>query len=224
MNIRIGAALLAITLLIVSNPRPAATNCTAGASLRFSRVERPERVTGEEVLNAEQRTRLDQALGPARPQPIVLTPRHRIPVQTNGFARADIDARYRVRLQWIDAAWDGAIAAYQREFGARDRLPPPRIISRVTILPTLGYTSDSLDMGATYYKSRVDVRNYSVEATVYYRASDGRETSLCDGGIEEEFIKAIGHWKRLPCFAQLNNQAGLRCGPLQGSLLSPMCQ
>ena len=171
-----------------------------------------------------QRAPLQQALGPARPQPIVLTPRYRIPVQTNGFALPNIDSRYRVRLEWIDAAWDGATAAYRREYGDSVALPPPRLISRVTILPTLGYTSGSLDMGATFYKSRVDVRNYSVEATVYYRASDGREASLCDGGVEEEFIKAIGHWKRLPCFATLNNQSDLRCRPLKSSLLSPMCR
>ena len=171
-----------------------------------------------------QQRRLQQALGPARPQSIVLTPRYRIPVQTNGFNLADVDSRYRVRLEWIDAAWDGAIAAYRREYGNSVQLPPPRLISRVTILPTLGYTSNSLDAGATFYKSRVDVRNYSVEATVYYRSSDGREASLCDGGVEEEFIKAIGHWKRLPCFAVLNNQSDLRCQPLKASLLSPMCR
>jgi len=170
------------------------------------------------------RTRLQQWLGPARPQRIILTPRHRIPVQTNGFDLNDIDARYRVRLEWIDAAWDGAIAAFRREYGDRERLPAARLIARVTILPTLGYTSDSLDMGATYYKSRVDVRNYAVEAVAYYRASDGRETSLCDGGVEEEFIKAIGHWKRLSCFATLNVQSDLRCRPLRSSLLSPMCR
>ena len=170
-----------------------------------------------------QGERLREWLGPARPQPIVHTPRHRISVQTNGFDRDDIDERHRVRLEWIDAAWDGAIAAYQGEYGKNERLPSPSLISVVKILPTLGYTSDSLDRGATFYKSRVDVRNYSVEATVYYRASDGRETSLCDGGIEEEFIKAIGHWKGLECFAMLNVQSDLRCRPLKESLLSPMC-
>jgi hypothetical protein len=170
-----------------------------------------------------QRGRLRQWLGPARPQRIVLTPRYRIPVQTNGFDRADIDPRYRVRLEWIDRAWDGAVAAFRREYGGGARLPSPRLIPRVTILPTLGYTSDSLDAGATFYKSRVDVRNYSVEATVYYRAEDGRETTLCDGGVEEEFIKAIGHAMRLPCFATLNNGHDLRCRPQQGSLLTPMC-
>lgn len=167
--------------------------------------------------------KLNQHFGGARPQRILVTPRHRIPVQTNGFNLNDIDARYRVRLEWIDRAWDGAIAAYRHAYGRNARLPSSTLISRVTILPTLGYTSRSLDMGATYYKSRVDVSNYSVEATVYYRASDGRETSLCDGGIEEEFIKAIGHWMRLPCFATLNNEHDLRCAPLRGSLLSPMC-
>lgn len=171
-----------------------------------------------------QRARLQQWLGPARPQRIVLTPRYRIPVQTNGFDLRDIDSRYRVRLEWIDAAWDGAAAAYRREYGNKEPLPTPRLISRVTILPTLGYTPDSLDAGATYYKSRVDVRNYSVEATVYYKSSDGRETSLCDGGIEEEFIKAIGHWKQLPCYTTLNVQSDLRCRPLKGSLLTPMCR
>lgn len=171
-----------------------------------------------------QRVRLQQWLGPARPQRIVLTPRHRIPVQTNGFDLNDIDSRYRVRLEWIDAAWDGAIVAFQREYGNRVRLPSPRIIPRVTILPTLGYTSNSLDAGATYYKSRVNVRNYSVEATVYYKSSDGRETSLCDGGTEEEFIKAIGHWMGLKCFATLNVETDLRCRPLKSSLLSPMCR
>ena len=171
-----------------------------------------------------QGTQLKQWLGPARPQQVVLTPRHRIRVQTNGFHRGDVDPRYRVRLEWIDAAWDGAIAAYRREYGGSVALPSPRLISRVTILPTLGYTSHSADEGATFYKSRVDVRNYSVEGTVYYRASDGRETSLCDGGIEEEFIKAIGHWMRLPCYYTLNVQSDLRCRPLKGSLLSPMCR
>lgn len=171
-----------------------------------------------------QRTRLRQWLGPARPQRLVLTSRYRIPVQTNGFDLDDIDPRYRVRLEWVDTAWEGAVAAYRREFGPGERLPGPRLISRVTILPTLGYTANSLDAGATFYKSRVDVRNYSVEATVYYRAEDGRETSLCDGGIEEEFIKAIGHWKRLPCFATLNDGSDLRCRPLRGSLLTPMCR
>jgi hypothetical protein len=170
-----------------------------------------------------QRTRLQQWLGPARPQPIVFTPRHRIRVQTNGFNHGDVDPRYRVRLEWIDAAWDGAVAAYRRAYGNSVRLPSPRLISRVTILPTLGYTSNSIDAGATFYKSRVDVRNYSVEATVYYRASDGRETSLCDGGIQEEFIKAIGHSLRLPCYSTLNVQHDLRCQPLNQSLLSPMC-
>jgi hypothetical protein len=135
----------------------------------------------------------------------------------------DVEARYRVRLEWVDAAWDGAVRAYRREFGRGVRLPRPRLISRVTILPTLGYTPDSLDAGPTFYKSRVDVRDYSVEATAYYRAEDGRETSLCDGGIQEEFIKAIGHWKRIPCFAVLNNGSDLRCRPQQVSLLSPMC-
>lgn len=171
-----------------------------------------------------QRARLQQWLGPARPQRIALTPRHRIPVQTNGFDLNDIDSRYRVRLEWIDAAWDGALAAFRREYGNRVRLPSPRMIPRVTILPTLGYTSNSLDAGATYYKSRVDVRNYSVEATVYYKSSDGRETSLCDGGTEEEFIKAIGHWMKLKCFATLNVESDLRCRPLKNSLLSPMCR
>ena len=171
-----------------------------------------------------QRTRLQQWLGPARPEGIVFTPRHRIRVQTNGFTRNDVDPRYRVRLEWIDAAWDGAVAAYRKEYGNSVRLPSPRLISRVTILPTLGYTSNSIDAGATFYKSRVDVRNYSVEGTVYYRANDGRETSLCDGGIEEEFIKAIGHSLRLPCYATLNVQHDLRCRPLSQSLLSPMCR
>ena len=171
-----------------------------------------------------QRARLKQWLGPARPQPIIFTPRYRIPVQTNGFDLGDLDPRYRVRLEWIDAAWDGAVAAYRREHGQGVRLPSPRLISRVTILPTLGYTSNSLDQGATFYKSRVNVRNYSVEATVYYRSSDGRETSLCDGGVEEEFIKAIGHWMGLPCFATLNNGSDLHCQPQRGSLLSPMCR
>jgi len=171
-----------------------------------------------------QGTQLRQWLGPARPRQIVLTPRYRIPVQTNGFDQGDVDPRYRVRLEWIDAAWDGAIAAYRREYGNSTRLPSPRIIPRVTILPTLGYTSNSVDEGAAFYKSRVDVRNYSVAATVYYRASDGRETSLCDGGIEEEFIKAIGHAMRLPCYSTLNVQTDLRCRPLKGSLLSPMCR
>ncbi|MEO6724741.1 MAG: hypothetical protein ABIP14_05515 [Blastocatellia bacterium] len=171
-----------------------------------------------------QRTRLQQWLGPVRPQPIVFTPRYRIPVQTNGFDLNDIDSRYRVKLEWIDAAWDGAVAAYRREYVDRQRMPLPRLISRVTILPTLGYTSNSVDAGATYYKSRVDVRNYSVEATVYYKATDGRETSLCDGGIEEEFIKVIGHWKRLPCYATLNVQSDFRCRPLKNSLLTPMCR
>jgi len=172
----------------------------------------------------EQRTQVRQWLGPARPQQIVVTPRHRIRVQTNGFNQGDIDPRYRVRLEWIDTAWDGAIAAYRKEYGNSVSLPPAQIISRVTILPSLGYTSNSADEGATFYKSRVDVRNYSVEGTVYYRASDGRETSLCDGGIEEEFIKAIGHWMRLPCYSALNVQSDLRCRPLRGSLLSPMCR
>ena len=167
---------------------------------------------------------LNQPLGGARPQRIVVTPRHRIPVQTNGFNLNDIDERYRVRLAWIDQAWDGAIAAYRQAYGPNVRVPSSKLISRVTILPTLGYTARSLDLGATYYKSRVDVSDYSVEATVYYRASDGRETSICDGGIEEEFIKAIGHWMRLPCFATLNNQHDLRCDALRGSLLSPMCR
>jgi|GEM_PF-2082601 len=171
-----------------------------------------------------QRARLKQWLGPARPQRVILTPRYRIPVQTNGFDLDDVDPRYRVRLEWIDAAWDGAVAAYRREFGSGVRLPPPRLISRVTILPTLGYTSNSLDQGPTFYKSRVDVSNYSVEATAYYQSSDGRETSLCDGGVEEEFIKAIGHWLRIPCFATLNNGTDLRCRPLKGSLLTPMCR
>lgn len=171
-----------------------------------------------------QRMRLQQWLGPARPQSILRTPRYRIPVQTNGFDLNDIDSRYRVRLEWIDAAWEGAIAAYRKDYGRGERLPSPRIISRVTILPTLGFTSNSLDAGATYYKSRVDVRNYSVEATVYYKSSDGRETSLCDGGIEEEFIKAIGHWKGLPCYTTLNVESDVRCHLLKGSLLSPMCR
>lgn len=174
--------------------------------------------------SAPQRVRLQQWLGPARPQPIVRTPRYRIPVQTNGFDLNDVDSRYRVRLEWIDAAWEGAMAAYWREYGRREQPPVPRMISRVTILPTLGYTSNSLDAGATYYKSRVDVRNYSVEATVYYKSNDGRETSLCDGGIEEEFIKAIGHWKRLPCYTTLNVESDFRCRPLKNSLLSPMCR
>lgn len=178
----------------------------------------------EQAISFGQRTRLQQWFGPARPQRMVLTPRHRIPVQTNGFDLNDIDSRYRVRLEWIDAAWDGAIAAYRREYGDSVRLPSPRIIPRVTILPTLGYTSNSLDAGATYYKSRVDVRNYSVEATVYYKSSDGRETSLCDGGTEEEFIKAIGHWMKLKCFATLNVESDLRCRPLKTSLLTPMCR
>src|SRR6185436_10258495 len=117
-----------------------------------------------------QRTRLRQWLGPARPQRVVFTPRYRIPVQTNGFDLNDIDPRYRVRLEWIDAAWDGAVAAYRREYGNDVRLPSPRLISRVTILPTLGFTSHSLDAGATFYKSRVNVSNYSVEGTVFYRA------------------------------------------------------
>src|SRR5262245_59139913 len=134
---------------------------------------------GDQTVLLGQRTRLQQWLGPARPQRIVLTPRYRIPVQTNGFDLNDIDSRHRVRLEWIDTAWDGAITAFRREYGESVRLPPPRLISRVTILPTLGYTSNSLDAGATYYKSRVNVRNYSVEATVYYKSSDGRETSLC---------------------------------------------
>ena len=171
-----------------------------------------------------QRTRLQEWLGPARPQRIVFTPRHRIPVQTNGFDLNDIDSHYRMRLEWIDAAWDGAMTAYLREYGNRERAPLPRLISRVTILPTLGYTSNSLDAGATYYKSRVDVRNYSVEATVYYKSTDGRETSLCDGGIEEEFIKAIGHWKRLSCYSTLNVQSDFRCRPLKNTLLTPMCR
>lgn len=171
-----------------------------------------------------QRAQLKQWLGAARPQKIVLTPRHQIPVQTNGFGREDIDSRYRVRLEWIDAAWDGAVAAYRREYGNKVRLPEPGLISRVTILPTLGYTSNSLDAGATYYKSRVNVRNYSVEGVVYYKSSDGSETSLCDGGVEEEFIKAIGHWMQLRCFATLNVQSDLRCRPLKSSLLSPMCR
>lgn len=171
-----------------------------------------------------QRAQLKQWLGPARPQRIILTPRHRITVQTNGFEREDIDSRYRVRLEWIDAAWDGAVAAYRREYGNKVRLPEPGLISRVTILPTLGYTSNSLDAGATYYKSRVNVRNYSVEGVVYYKSTEGNETSLCDGGIEEEFIKAIGHWMQLRCFATLNVQSDLRCRPLKSSLLSPMCR
>ena len=172
-----------------------------------------------------QRTRLQEWLGPARPQRIVFTPRHRIPVQTNGFDLNDIDSRYRVKLEWIDAAWDGAVAAYRREYDGRERMPLPRMISRVTILPTLGYTSNSLDAGATYYKSRVDVRNYSVEGTVYYKSTeDGRETSLCDGGIEEEFIKAIGHWKRLSCYATLNVQSVFRGRPLKNTLLTPLCR
>lgn len=171
-----------------------------------------------------QRVQLKEWLGPARPQRIVFTPRHKIPVQTNGFNRQDIDSRYRVQLEWIDAAWDGAMAAYRREYGDKVRLPDPNLISRVTILPTLGYTSNSLDAGATYYKSRVNVRNYSVEGVVYYKSSDGTETSLCDGGIEEEFIKAIGHWMRLRCFATLNVQSDLRCRPLKHSLLTPMCR
>src|SRR4051812_21719393 len=100
-----------------------------------------------------QRTRLKQWLGPARPQRMVFTPRYRIPVQTNGFDLNDIDPRYRVRLEWIDAAWDGAVAAYRREYGRDAQLPSPQLISRVTILPTLGFTSNSLDAGATFYKS-----------------------------------------------------------------------
>lgn len=171
-----------------------------------------------------QRSRLRQWLGPARTQRIVFTPRYRIPVQTNGFNLSDIDSRYRVRLEWIDTAWDGAAAAYRREYGNDVRLPWPQLISRVTILPTLGYTSNSLDAGATFYKSRVNVRNYSVEATVFYRAEDGRETTLCDGGIEEEFIKAIGHSMGLSCFATLNNGQDLRCRPQKESLLTPMCR
>ncbi|MEP7274265.1 MAG: hypothetical protein ABI882_22410 [Acidobacteriota bacterium] len=227
MNIRSAAGVMAITGLLVVSPLNLAPGWPPNYPIDgvfangVIRTSSPLNKIHEDAQRTQQ---LDQALGPARPQAIVLTPIHRIPVQTNGFARNDIETRYRVRLQWIDAAWDGAIAAYRREYGERERLPSPRIISRVTILPTLGYTSNSLDMGATYYKSRVDVRNYSVEATVYYRSSDGRETSLCDGGVEEEFIKAIGHWKRLPCFAQLNNQANLRCGQLSGSLLTPMCR
>ena len=175
-------------------------------------------------LSLGQRARLKEWLGPARPQRMVLTPRYKIPVQTNGFDLGDIDSRYQVRLEWIDAAWDGAITAYRRAFGQRVQLPSPRLISRVTILPTLGYTTNSVDQGPTFYKSRVDVRNYSVEATVYYRSADGRETSLCDGGIEEEFIKAIGHWKRIPCYATLNDALDLHCQPMKSSLLSPMCR
>ena len=171
-----------------------------------------------------QRVELKQWLGPARPQRIVLTPRHKIPIQTNGFDREAIDSKYRVRLEWVDAAWDGAVAAYRREYGNKVKLPEPKLISRVTILPTLGYTAHSLDAGATYYKSRVDVRNYSVEGVVYYKSSEGTETSLCDGGVEEEFIKAIGHWMKLKCFAFLNVESDLRCRPLKSSLLTPMCK
>lgn len=171
-----------------------------------------------------QRSRLKQWLGPARTQRMVSTPRYHIPVQTNGFNLNDIDPRYRVRLEWVDTAWDGAMAAYRREYGNDVRLPSPQLISRVTILPTLGYTSNSLDAGATFYKSRVNVRNYSVEATVFYRAEDGRETTLCDGGIEEEFIKAIGHWMGISCYATLNDGHDLRCRPQNGTLLTPMCR
>ncbi len=171
-----------------------------------------------------QQTQLKQWLGPAKPQRLVLTPRHKIPVQTNGFDRETIDSRYRVQLEWIDVAWDGAVTAYQREYGNRVRLPQPKLISRVTILPTLGYTPHSLDAGATYYKSRVNVQDYSVEGVVYYKSTEGNETSLCDGGIEEEFIKAIGHWMKLRCFAFLNVQSDLRCRPLKNSLLTPMCK
>ncbi|HQR34357.1 MAG TPA: hypothetical protein PLK30_16580 [Blastocatellia bacterium] len=186
-------------------------------ALMFFAVVDSSQVFGQQAL-------LKQWLGPARPQKIVLTPRHRIPVQTNGFDREDIDSRYRLRLEWIDAAWDGAITAYRREYGNKVKLPEPGLISRVTILPTLGYTSNSLDAGATYYKSRVNVRNYSVEGVVYYKSSDGTMTSLCDGGVEEEFIKAIGHRMQLRCFATLNVQSDLRCRPLKNSLLSPMCR
>lgn len=171
-----------------------------------------------------QRVQLKQWLGPAQPQRIILTTRHRIPIQTNGFDRKEIDSHYRLQLEWIDAAWDGAVAAYRREYGKKVRLPEPSLISRVTILPTLGYTSNSLDAGATYYKSRVNVRNYSVEGVIYYKSTEGNETSLCDGGIEEEFIKAIGHWMQLRCFATLNVQSDLRCRPLKSSLLTPMCR
>lgn len=181
--------------------------------------------TADCSLALSQRTpELKQWLGPAKPQRIVLTPRHKIPVQTNGFDREAIDSRYRVQLEWIDAAWDGAVTAYRREYGNKVKLPPPKLISRVTILPTLGYTPHSLDAGATYYKSRVDIRNYSVEGVVYYKSTEGNETSLCDGGIEEEFIKAIGHWMKLRCFAFLNVQSDLRCRPLKSSLLTPMCK
>ena len=148
-------------------------------------------IAGQSPTLSQQTTQLKQWLGPAKPQRIVLTPRHKIPVQTNGFDREAIDSRYRVQLEWIDAAWDGAVIAYRREYGNKVRLPQPKLISRVTILPTLGYTPHSLDAGATYYKSRVNIRDYSVEGVVYYKSTEGNETSLCDGGIEEEFIKAI---------------------------------
>lgn len=142
-------------------------------------------------------------LGDPRPQ-MVTSPKHRIPIQTNGYHLPDIDCKYRVRLEWIDRSWDDAIRSLNENLPGT---PAPRldqIVNQVIVMPTFAYAGNSIDQGAGYYRAAIRTCKPSekvanrggecVEDIGYYRSvtTGANEFDLCQTGIGLEMVKGIG--------------------------------
>ena len=178
-----------------------------------------------------------QWLGDPRPQ-VVTSPKHRIPIQTNGYHLPDIDCKYRVRLEWIDRAWDNAIRSLTEGLPGVSAPKVDQIVNKVTTMSTFGYAGNSVDQGAAYYRSAIRTCSAGekvagrggqcVDDISYYR-SPNNEFHLCQTGIALEMAKGIGQAIGLtqrvpitqlsgavamvPCYSVLADYVGWDCRP-----------
>lgn len=211
----------------VSTPQWMETNC---ADRRLETAVGPQTLVGGLMLN--------QWLGAPRPQ-VLPSPRYRIPTETNGFHRTDIDCKYRVRLEWIDRSWDNAVATFTQGNPGRTPPKPEDIVNKATVLATIGFAANSGDQGAAFYRAAVKTCSaaervagrggFCVEDTVFYRNSAGDEAHLCQGAFTLEMVKGMGQWMGLnqpvritrmdgtpanvPCHSVLADYVGWDCRP-----------
>ncbi len=175
-------------------------------------------------------------LGDARPE-VVRSPKYGIPIQTNGYHRADIHCQYRVRTEWIDKSWDFAVQSLEESLNN----PPPALeqtVNKVVIMPSYGYAKDSIDQGSSYYRAAYRTckpeekeagrGGYCIDDVGYYRDPKA-ELHLCQNAVELEMIKAIGQSigltqlvnitqlngqvAQVPCYSVLDDYVGWDCKP-----------
>ncbi len=175
-------------------------------------------------------------LGDARPE-IVKSPRYGIPIQTNGYHRADIHCQYRVRTEWIDKSWDFAVQTMKDATG-KNAPALDQTVNKVVIMPSFGYAVNSVDQGSTYYRSALRTcaagekeagrGGECIDDVGYYRDANA-ELHLCQNAIELEMVKALGkaigltqkvsivqdsgQSAMVPCYAVLSDYVGWDCQP-----------